>query len=431
MQDALIAHLPGLDISRRSAVGVRIVGPRRGDGGSDTKRLLLRMGLIGTESKDRFIPDEYMLASVDDRLALMRGLSDSDGHVAAIGTVEFATTSARLANQFTSLARSLGAITSCRWRTTKFTDKFGARVPGLPSARIFARFPADIVPVSSAKHLAKWRPRHNHCGARFIESVTPDGEADCVCITVGAPDGLYLTRDFLPTHNSSLALNFVANAAAGGRQALVFSLEMTAESIARSMLSAASGVSGDRMRKGKEYIGAPGLEAVLAASASLGSMGVWVNDSCSANVSTIRAEAMRRKAKDGLDLVVVDYLQLMEGRKSSSREQDVSEISRGLKIMAKDLGVPVIALSQLNRMVEQREGHRPKLADLRESGSIEQDADVVLMAYRPWMYSRNELERDMAEIIVAKNRHGPTGTTHLTFNADVVRFSNPTRGAMV
>jgi replicative DNA helicase len=143
----------------------------------------------------------------------------------------------------------------------------------------------------------------------------------------------------------------------------------------------------------------------------------------------IRVKARRLKSREGLGLVIIDYLQLMTGRSSAeNRQVEVAEISRGLKILARELEVPVIALSQLSRNLETRADKRPVLADLRESGSLEQDADVVIFLYRDELYNRESPDRGTAEVIVAKHRNGPTGVTQLAFLENYTRFANMARG---
>lgn len=226
---------------------------------------------------------------------------------------------------------------------------------------------------------------------------------------------------------TSFALNCVSNAALAGHGVLVFSLEMTSESVVRNMMAAHAKVSGERMRKGKAFIGEEGMDRLAKASAEIGNAKVWISDACRTDVADIRREVRRVHSRENISLVVIDYLQLLEGDASLGREQAVSAISRGLKIMAKDTGLCIVALAQLNRMAEQREGHRPRMADLRESGSLEQDADNVLLVYRPYYYTKAESDKNLAEIIVAKQRHGATETAHLRFDPEFVRFRDPTK----
>ena len=151
---------------------------------------------------------------------------------------------------------------------------------------------------------------------------------------------------------------------------------------------------------------------------------VFIDDQAAASVMDVRSKARRLQAEHGLDLLVVDYLQLMTGRRSENRVQEISEISRGLKGLARELNIPVVALSQLSRAVETRADHRPMLSDLRESGSIEQDADVVLFIYREDKYEEDSDKRGIAEIIVAKHRNGPVGSVNLRFFERTARFAD-------
>lgn len=227
---------------------------------------------------------------------------------------------------------------------------------------------------------------------------------------------------------STLAINVVANATARDPEAVVYvaSLEMTCESIARNMMAAQARVRGDGMRKGGRYLTDTDRDRLVLAAKALADRRVTMNDDASATVGSIRRDARGVQARHGrLDLVVVDYLQLMDGR-GDSRQDEVSKMSRGLKVMAKDLNCPVMALSQLNRQVEGRESQRPRLSDLRESGAIEQDADVVVLIHRPWMQSRLDSERHEATLIVAKNRHGPVEDVRLRYDPEWLLFSSPT-----
>ena len=158
---------------------------------------------------------------------------------------------------------------------------------------------------------------------------------------------------------------------------------------------------------------------------SLAEAPIYLDDTPSMSVLEVRAKARRLKAEHDIGLIIVDYLQLMTGPKGSeSRQQEISQISRSLKALSKEIDVPVIGLSQLSRAVESRSDRRPQLSDLRESGAIEQDADVVIFLYRPWVYSQEDDDRGKAEIIVAKQRNGPTGIVEATFIDRFARFEN-------
>jgi len=212
-----------------------------------------------------------------------------------------------------------------------------------------------------------------------------------------------------------------------GKTVGVFSLEMSKEQLFIRMLTSEARIDAHRFRGG--FLSDTDYERLAAASARLHDAKVFIDDSPAVGILEMRAKARRLKLEHGLDLLVVDYLQLMQGRgRFDNRQQELASISRALKILAKELDVPIIALSQLSRAPEARGDHRPQLSDLRESGALEQDADVVLFIFREEMYAQ-EAERKpevegIAEIIVGKQRNGPTGTTRLAFLKQYTRFEN-------
>ncbi len=223
---------------------------------------------------------------------------------------------------------------------------------------------------------------------------------------------------------TSLAVNICCNAAIRrGLKVAIFSLEMSAEQLVRRMLSAEARVDQKRLTGG--YLAKTEWPRLTMAAQSLQEVSIWIDDTPGISVLELSAKARRLKQEKGVDLVMVDYLQLMSGGgRFSSRNEEVSAISRGLKGVAKDLDVPMLVLSQLSRQPERRGGdHRPQLSDLRESGSIEQDADVVMFIIRPSVYDR-EAEDRAAELIIAKQRNGPIGDIPLVFQHEFTRFEN-------
>jgi replicative DNA helicase len=227
---------------------------------------------------------------------------------------------------------------------------------------------------------------------------------------------------------TAFALGMAAHAAVEARiPTLVFSLEMGCDEITNRLLVSEARVDAGRMRNGR--LAEADWPKISQAVARLGDAPLYIDDNPNTTVMEIRAKARRLKARIGnLGLIVVDYLQLMSGGTTSeNRQLEVSAISRGLKILARELEVPVVALSQLSRNLEARADKRPVLADLRESGSLEQDADVVLFLYRDEMYNSDSADRGTAEVIVAKHRNGPTGKLQLAFLDHYTRFANMAR----
>ncbi|HNQ39959.1 MAG TPA: replicative DNA helicase [Candidatus Cloacimonas sp.] len=224
---------------------------------------------------------------------------------------------------------------------------------------------------------------------------------------------------------TSLALNIAANAAVNlNKKVAIFSMEMAADEVIMRMFSSASEVKMDGMLRGYG-MNEEKLIRIMQASEVLSSKHIYIDDSGTNTPLDIRAKTRRLAAEiGGLDLVLIDYLQLMTlTREKDNRQQEISEISRALKILAKDMKIPVVALSQLNRAAESREDKRPKLADLRESGAIEQDADLVMFIYRDeYYYPETTQKPGIAEIIISKNRHGATGNLELGFEKEFTLF---------
>jgi len=225
---------------------------------------------------------------------------------------------------------------------------------------------------------------------------------------------------------TALALNIARNASLQtGEPAAIFSLEMSKEQLSLRMLSAEAGVDSSRMRGG--FLSQTDLARINRAAGALYDIPIFIDDSPAISALEIRAKARRMKMEKGLCLITIDYLQLMKGRASAERrELEISEISRSLKALAKELNIPVVALSQLNRKVEERTNKRPVLSDIRESGAIEQDADVIIFIYREKVYNKDLDPSRMllAELIVAKQRNGPIGTVNLTFLEEYTRFED-------
>ena len=223
---------------------------------------------------------------------------------------------------------------------------------------------------------------------------------------------------------TALALSVMRNAAIDFKVPVgMFSLEMANHQLAQRLLCAEGRVDSHLVRTGK--LPKNQWKNLSLAVGSLAEAEIYLDDTPAITVLELRAKARRLKAEKNLGLIIVDYLQLMQGpRNIESRQQEISNISRSLKALAKELDVPVIALSQLSRAVEQRSDHRPQLSDLRESGAIEQDADVVIFLYRSWVYSREEEDKGRAQAIVAKQRNGPIGTVDLSFIDRFARFES-------
>ncbi len=264
-----------------------------------------------------------------------------------------------------------------------------------------------------------------------------------VGVPSGYPDLDHMTAGFQPADlivvagrpsmgKTSLVINFMQHTAIEqGTPVAFFSLEMSKEAIVQRLLCAEGQVDSQNLRRGKlteqEYM------QLATAAGHLNTAPIWIDDTPAITALEVRAKARRLKAEVDLGLIVVDYLQLMRAPRAESRVQEISAISGALKAVAKELHVPVIALSQLSRAPEQRTEHRPQLSDLRESGAIEQDADLVLFLYRPEVYTRDDVPDEAesvegkAELIIGKQRNGPIGTVNLFFRKEYTRFESVSR----
>jgi replicative DNA helicase len=229
---------------------------------------------------------------------------------------------------------------------------------------------------------------------------------------------------------TTLALNMAQHIAVKDKKKVAFfSLEMSKEQLAQRLLCAQAQIDAQNMRRGT--LSPDDWQRLTRAVGPLSDAELYIDDTASLSVMEIRAKSRRLKAEKGLDIIFVDYLQLMRGfSRAESRQQELSEISRSLKALAKELNVPVIALSQLSRAVERRDNKRPILSDLMESGGIEANADMVLFIYRESYYNKDSEKANVAEIIVAKQRNGPVGTIELYFHNRFTKFANIAREGM-
>jgi replicative DNA helicase len=271
-------------------------------------------------------------------------------------------------------------------------------------------------------------PIHVMAGDRTVTAVHRRHSVDVRCVQVDNDEHLYLTGSgMVPTHNSTLALDFMRSCSIKHRKAsVIFSLEMSKSEIVMRLLSAEAKIKLADMRSGR--MSDDDWTRLARKMSDISEAPLFIDDSPNLTMMEIRAKARRLAQKTDLRLVVVDYMQLMtSGKRFESRQQEVSEFSRTLKLTAKELNVPVVALSQLNRGPEQRTDKRPIISDLRESGSIEQDSDVVILLHRPDAFERDHPQAGEAELIVGKHRAGPCRSITVASQLHLSRFSNMSR----
>ncbi|TNH21351.1 replicative DNA helicase [Micromonospora orduensis] len=378
--------------------------------------LLRQVGVAG----DKHIPGVYLRASEAQRRALLAGLMDTDGTVAPTGNLQYTSTSKRLAEDVRELIVSLG------YRCTVNAEPVRGRTPESIAYTLNFSTPDVIFRLKRKRdaHAERRRTASDvRTTSRYIVDVRPVPSVPVRCVTVDNPEHLYLaSRAMIPTHNSTASMDFARNAAIRANQAAaIFSLEMSKVEIVMRLLSAEARVPLHVLRSGQ--LSDDDWTKLARCMGEISEAPLFVDDTPSMNLMEIRAKARRLKQRHDLKMIVVDYLQLMTSpKRTESRQQEVADLSRGLKLLAKEVECPVIAVSQLNRGPEQRTDKRPQLSDLRESGSIEQDADVVILLHRDDYYDKESPRAGEADFIIAKHRNGPTDTVTVAAQLHLSRF---------
>jgi replicative DNA helicase len=374
---------------------------------------------------NKHIPQVYLRASESQRRALLAGILDTDGTVGNTGSAQLAVTCRSLAEGVRQLIHSLG------YRCSMTTKQVRGRSPASSTYFILNFTTTDEVFRLSRKQAAhKERLRHDpqRTRWRYITAVRPVPSVPVRCVQIDSADRMYLAgRNMVPTHNSTLALDLARAASIKhGLASVIFSLEMSRNEITMRLLSAEARVALHSMRTGQ--MSDDDWTRLARRMSEVANAPLFIDDSPNMSMMEIRAKCRRLKQQHDLRLVIIDYLQLMSSPKRvENRQQEVSELSRSLKLLAKELNVPVIAVAQLNRGPEQRTDKRPMLSDLRESGSIEQDSDVVILLHREDAYERESPRAGEADFIVAKHRNGPTTTVTVAFQGHYSRFVDMAR----
>jgi replicative DNA helicase len=396
------------------SAGTRRCRSCHADHGSMTA-LLRKVGVLG----DKHIPTAYLRASEAQRRALLAGLLDTDGTVNRTGSVQFAVTSERLVDGFCELLSSLG------YRYGRWAKRVAGRTEASSTCWTVTFTTTDEVFALTRKQLVhKERQRTpRRTGHRFVVEARPVPSVPVRCVMIDHPDHLYVAGlTMVPTHNSTVALDIARSCSIKhGKASVIFSLEMSRNEITMRLLSAEASVNLQHMRKGT--MREEDWTKLARTMGRVSEAPLFIDDSPNMSLMEIRAKCRRLKQRHDLKLVVIDYLQLMSsGKRVESRQQEVSEFSRALKLLAKELEVPVIAVSQLNRGPEQRTDKKPAMSDLRESGSIEQDADMVILLHREDAYDKESPRAGEADLIVAKHRNGPTANITVAFQGHFSRF---------
>jgi replicative DNA helicase len=440
------------------AIGVRLNVPAaghgtatlsngRGAGANPVTELCERHGLWGLGSREKFVPDAIFTLAPEQIARFLGVLYACDGHVHVsdrLCQIGYTTISSRLARDVQHLLLRLNCVAKIRplkRAVYEHTDTVAREVliTGQADLDAFARRVTVIGKQRQLQMAMAHLESHTFKAYAFddqrlgdlaaadvwwdpIVSIVPLGEQETYDLTV--PGDHNFVADDIVVHNSALMANFAENAALGASKAVaLFSLEMSESELAQRFIASQASIKGDDLRKGK--VPASRWGKIMEASNRLAKSPLFIDDSSDLSVLDVRAKARRlmQQHPDGLGLILIDYLQLMRGDgRTDNRVEQIGQISRGLKTLARELECPVIALSQLNRGVEQRTDKRPVLSDLRESGSIEQDADLVMFIYRDEYYDKESEREGIADVIISKHRNGGLATVELTFQKEYPRF---------
>lgn len=433
---------------------------------------LKHIGLSGY-AHEKEIPYTIMRAPKEYVQAFLQGLFDTDAHAELQnGYIQFVSTSPTLARQVHTLLLAFGIVSKLTFKANAyrgawliritgdnarlFFEKIGFRldrkqsrrnllptvsnanldvIPYLPETNVgfgktnYRKYFNGIKSPSYAKlrQIAEYAPVVNDLlEPQFYwdEVVTIEDAGMQHCYDLTIPDGHSFVANGIVNHNTSFMLSAALNMARLNQRIAIFSMEMGVEQIVQRLISMESAINSQSLRLGQ--LNQQEWARFVHAAGNLSKFPIYIDDSAALNPLELRTKCLRMQREHGLDLVVVDYLQLMNagGSYENNRVQEVSYISRNMKELAREFNVPILSAAQLSRAVEQRQDKRPQLSDLRESGSLEQDADIVMFLYRDEMYNEATEFPNQADIIVSKHRNGPTGTISLFFEKTLTKFMN-------
>ena len=397
-----------------------VTSGKQGKKGFSPQAALRELNLI----QNKHIPQSFLVNSAKNRLALLAGLIDSDGYYDSENHVyEIVQKREGLAKQIKFLCDTLGFKTSIRTKKATIADR------GFEEDVFRVRLSGDLNKIPVRVERKKARERTSIVDWRHTGIQVELDEVDDYYGFEIDGNRLFLLEDMTVTHNTAFIVTALRNAAVDfNHPVAIFSLEMASLQLVNRLISAEAELESEKIKKGN--LADFEWQQLVHKTTRLSSAPIFIDDTAALSILELRAKCRRLKAEHNIQLIVVDYLQLMKGEMGGNREQEIASISRALKGIAKELSVPVIALSQLSRGVETRGGDkRPQLSDLRESGSIEQDADIVMFLYRPEYYKITVDEdgmptQGMAEVIIAKHRNGSLENVKLKFIGKYTKFAD-------
>lgn len=379
-----------------------------------TVEVLRFYSLMGKTSDTKFIPADYLYSSVPDRISLLQGLLDSDGYLIKpnYNFIEYSTTSISLRDQIMELARSLGGKCSFTERQGRYT-KNGIEIKTKRNYRIWISFnDINIKPFRCIRKQENYRFRKQYHN-KFIIKIKYIGESESKCIMLDSKEQLYLTDNFIVTHNSAVMCNSSLSTAKEGNPNLIFSYEMPKNTLIDRFLSLETKIGISDIRLG--LINQKQIDELSEATKIIDGLPIYIDTNFAGNIGYLSSTIRRYKRLHDIKVVYLDYIQLMAER-STNATNELGQISRELKLLANNLGIGIVIFSQLNRLLEVRPDKRPILSDLRQSGNLEEDADVAAFLYRDEYYNKESRDVGVLEFIIRKNRNGAVGTIPLMFD---------------
>jgi len=418
--DRVSAALPdGISLTHDSGPDYRLSGIKGKK--NPVTSALIALGAYGAASAEKSIPGVVMSASRAVREGVLAGLLETDGWCEKFNSMLFSSASKELAEGVQSLVRSLGGYAKIRVRTNVTFTHNGETRCGLDCYQVGIRL-ADTSILQSPRLLANLAPNRKSC-VPYIERIVESGEAECQCITVSHTSHLYVTDDYIVTHNTALLLNMILGALASphGYSLGFVSAEMPVAQIGTRICCMDGRVSSHKMRAGT--LDDEDWSRLTVATGRLVGSKLRVFDKSGVSITEIERIARRWKHEHGLSALYVDYLQRIKGvNPNAERWQQVGDNVMRLKELARELEIPVICLAQVNRACEERGNKRPGMGDIANSSEVEKEADQIMTIYRDDVYNENSTERGIAEINYVKNRHGPTGVVRTRWEAPFMRF---------
>lgn len=415
LRDRFNSLLPiGYQLSYTSGVDYRVAGAGNGKV-CEIRKKLIALGMYGLLSYEKSVPKVYLEGSRLTRLEVLKGLMDTDGWVEKTGATVFCSASKQLAEDVAYLVRSLGGKARVTEKPNKHAGAFNVYIQHKHPKEIFSLERKALRAKEANSHAGK--PAELRLTLKDINYVRDD---EAYCISVSHNRALYITESFIVTHNTALMLNL---ALGSDSRCGIISSEQGHDQLGLRCISIDGNVSSHNMRTGD--LNDADWCKITASSSRLINKNIWINDKSSITIEEIQRKTREWVYKYDIEILFVDYIQRIKTTKQfPTKIAQVEEVTVGLKNLAKELGIPVVALAQVNRECEKRPNKRPHMGDVADASIIEKECDSMIILYRDEVYSDDSPDKGIAELDVVKNRHGPTGVIRAAWRADYLQFKN-------